>query len=78
MTIDWGDGSPIETFTNADPEPEHFYTTDDVEYICAIMADKVIPSVTFACDEPVHEIISFGSFGITNPQFAFGAHARRW
>lgn len=70
VTIDWGDGSPIETFTEITFGNAYHEYPPSTNTVCKLNANKTLPMFWLNSDA-VTEIVSFGTFGITNPKFSF-------
>ena len=70
VTVDWGDGSPIEKFTSDSIGDLYHDYIIGASGVCVIRSDKTIPMIWLQSNA-VTEITDFGDFGITNPKFSF-------
>lgn len=66
IEVNWGDGSPVETFNNGD-EIKHNYLAG-ADGIATFKFNQPVPMVQFY-GSAVTELVDFGSVPITNPRF---------
>lgn len=69
MEVDWGDGSPVETYVKGGQKPYHDYAAG-TDCVCTFKLNQPVEMVWFWSDV-VTEIISFGDTPIANPKFGF-------
>lgn len=72
VEINWGDGSPVETFNETTITNLYHDFVTGTDAICTFKANKKLPMLWLTSDA-VTEIVDFGNFGITNPKFSFDA-----